>query len=311
MRYLNESRLSLPHIICISHLHDDHVAGFASIFRHLIQRDNYVDRVYTNYAGHTSRKRSKEGGHAVVQQLRDLLDDQQHRLRDFCSDEAPFELDGVTLNVLHPDKFDLNEHQDRDDMLNNLSGVLRVDYGESSVLLPGDIEGWGASRLLLRHGSGALRASLILFPHHGAEWEHLTPTGAVAVQHGQQIFSTNAFIEAVAPTWTVLSVGTDNDGHWAQYRHPRQSVLESLREWHDAKGAGFVCTEVTPRCDADVCSRMPTTSDDRPVGVPCGGTIRFRLDTSGGIMMDRAIQADWQHVVDELPQPQCRFAQPR
>ena len=305
IRYLEESRLPLPDVICISHLHDDHVAGFADIFRHLIERDIYIERVYTNYVGHTSHKKSKEGGQAVVQQLEDLLDGQDDRLRDFRSDEAPYVVDGVTLTVLHPRKFDLHEHQDRDDMLNDLSGVLRVSYGKSSVLLPGDIGGWAASCLLSRYAS-RLGTTLMLFPHHGAGWEYTTPAGAPRTQHGQAIVPPSEFIKAVAPMWTVLSVGSDNDGNWSSYGHPRQRVLDLLREWHHSNGGGFVCTEVTPRCDSTVCDSGRGIPNAGPIRVPCGGSIRFYLDIDGSVKIDPTLQSDWQRVVDELPHPQCR-----
>jgi len=306
MRYLAESRLPLPDVICISHLHHDHVAGFADIFRHLIERDIYVERVYTNYIGHTGHKKSKEGGQAVVQQLRDLLDEQDDRLRDFRSDEAPYELDGVMLTVLHPGKFDLQEHQDRDDMLNDLSGVLRVKYGKASVLVPGDIEGWAASCLVSRHQPAKLGAQLMLFPHHGAGWEHATGAGAPRTQHGQAIVPPSEFIEAVAPTWTALSVGSDNDGNWSSYGHPRQRVLDLLRKWHHSYGGGFVCSEVTPRCDSTFCDFGRAIPNAGPIRVPCGGSIRFYLGIDGSVKIDPTLQSEWQRVVDELPDPQCR-----
>ena len=304
IRYLDESHLPLPGVICISHLHDDHVAGFADIFRHLIERDIYIERVYTNYVGHPSHKRSKEGGQAVVQQLDDLLDGQNDRLRDFRSDEAPYELDGITLTVLHPDKFDLHKHQDRADMLNHLSGVLRVSYGESCVLLPGDIGGWAASCLLSRCAS-RLGATLMLFPHHGAGWEHTTPTDEPRTQHGQNIVSPTDFVKAVAPTWTVLSVGSNNDGRWSTYGHPGQAVLDLLREWHRRNGGGFMCTEVTRRCDSTVCQHAQHEPAAGAVRIPCGGNIRFNLGIDGSVSIDPVIQSEWKRVVEGLQHPQC------
>ncbi len=304
IRYLDARALRSPDVICISHLHDDHVAGFANIFLHLIQSERHVERVYTNYVGSTSRKGSSNGGQAVVQQLRDLLDGEDERLRDFRSDEASYELDGVILTVLHPSKFDLHEHQDRDDMLNNLSGVLRLDYGKSSVLLPGDIEGWAASRLVSQEPP-RLNASLMLFPHHGAGWDHLTPSGAKKRQHEQEIVSPSDFIRAVGPSWTVLSVGSDNAGNWEHYGHPRQPVLDLLRHHHAGRG-GFACTEVTPRCDDDARPHVQDASSRVPVAVPCGGSIGFDLGADGSVVMHPRIQQEWQSVVDKLPHPQCR-----
>jgi len=306
MRYLEESALPLPEVICISHLHHDHVAGFAAIFGHLIQREIRVERVYINPVGHTGKKSTKNGGQAVVQQLRDLLDGQTDRLRDFQTHEAPYQVDGVKLTVLHPDKFDLHEHQDRDDMLNNLSGVLQVSYGESSVLLSGDIEGWAASCLLSQYKPAQLGARLVLFPHHGAGWEHITSVGASATQHGLKIVSPTAFIKAVAPTWTVVSVGSENDGSWASYGHPGQPVLDLLQEWHRKDGGGFVCTEVTRRCDRTVCEHARAVPEARPFRVPCAGSIRFDLGSDGSVSIDPTVHTEWQRVVDGLGRPQCR-----
>lgn len=308
IRYLAESDLPLPDVICISHLHEDHAAGFASIFRHLIERGTSVERVYTNYVGTTTRKRGMEGGQAVVQQLRDLLDEQVDRLRDFRSDEVSYELDGVTLTILHPGKFDLQEHQDRDDMLNELSGVLRVTYGNASVLLPGDIEGWAASCLLAERDAPELRSQLLLFPHHGAGWQHTTPARAPATKHGRRLQSPMAFVTAVAPTWTVLSVGSDNDGRWSTYGHPCQRVLDLLRAWHREHGGGFVCTEVTARCDGNLAEPAQIVSPRGPRRVRCGGNTRFFLGTDGSVTMDNPLRSEWQRVVEGLPHPQCRNA---
>ena len=191
-------------------------------------------------------------------------------------------------------------------MLNNLSGVLRVDYGKSSVLLPGDIEGWAATSLLSHPGSSALNASLLLFPHHGGGWAHLTSSGATKTQYGQTIVSPVDFITAIAPTWTVLSVASDNGGNWPTYGHPGQDILNHLRQWHRNAGGGFVCTEVTPRCDGAICANAQAAPAAGHIAVPCGGSIHFDLSVDGSVVMHPAIHAEWQHVVDGLPHPQCR-----
>ncbi len=69
--------------------------------------------------------------------------------------------------------------------------VLRLDYGETSVLLPG-----GATTVvegaLVSRDAGALRSAVLQIPRHGAR------TG-----------STPAFLEAVAPEIAIISVGED------------------------------------------------------------------------------------------------------
>jgi len=302
LSYLEE-HLSLPHVVFVSHLHQDHIAGFADIFRYLIEQDWHVDRVYANYAGHTGQKRSRYGGQAAVQQLRDLLDGDDARLRDFRVDEPSHVLDHVCLTVLHPDKFDLHTHQDRDEMANDLSGVLRVSFGKSSVVLPGDIQGWGASRLLARWQAADLQCSLLLFPHHGAGWE-AEKDGRPITRHGEALSSTATFLEAAAPKWSVLSVGSDNDGNWDTYRHPRQPVFDLLRKWHNQHGEGFICTEATRRCSPDL-PRAASSTGFTCVRVPCGGCIRFLLSLDGTVAMHPTTYRDWRKAVNGVPRPQC------
>lgn len=296
LRYLRDRGLDDPSAFFVSHLHDDHVAGFADVFRKLAERGVHVKRVYANYVGKTTWKRSRRGGQAVVDQMRDLLDSDESRLHDFRSSERAWQTDGVTFRVLHPGKLDLHEHQDRDDMLNELSGVLRVDFGQSSVLLPGDIEGWAASKLV-RTARDDLRSSIFLFPHHGAGWEHTGPSGSPLVAHNERIVPPSALVRAVAPTWTVISVGSDNDGNWLKWRHPSASILDHLRRWHATPPGEFICTEATPHC-----------ADGAPGGaqhVQCGGHIRFRLYRDGSIDLNLPDRVSWRDTIARFRSPQC------
>ena len=296
--YLRRNGLGDPTAFFISHLHDDHVAGFADIFSKLTEKNTRVERVYSNCVGRTTRKRSRFGGQAVVDQMRDLLDDDQERLPPFCSAELPWSRDEITFSILHPDRFDLNQHQDREEMLNELSGVLRIEYGKASVLLSGDIQGWAVSRLIHR-SAASLRSSLLLFPHHGAAWDHCDSEGRSVVVMGEKVESPDALVHAVAPMWTVLSVGTDNDGHWDQWQHPSLETFECLRRRHGTgkeRSKGFACTEATPHCDMAI-----SCSPGR-----CGGNLRFRLYENGCVELADPEYESWQEVVSFLTTPQCR-----
>ncbi len=295
--YLRAHDLGDPSLVFISHLHDDHVAGFADVFRYLRRQRVEVKRVYSNYAGHTSRKRSASGGQAVMDQLRELLGDDNARLQEFTNSAVPYTDDGLTFTILHPDRFDLLSHQDRDDMLNDLSGVLRVGFGQSSVLLPGDIEGWGASKMIRTVGNEAVSSSLLLFPHHGAGWEHETAEGTPRTRHQEVLRPPKVFVDAIGPTWTVVSVGSDNDGNWDSWEHPSPLVLSVLRRWHSQTSGGFICTEVTRHC-APAMARNQTN-------VPCGGHVRFRLYRDGGIELVEPNAVEWRRRKALWKCPQC------
>lgn len=89
--------------------------------------------------------------------------------------------------------------------LNNASLVLRLDYGETSMLLTGDIEVEAAQWLL---DTGAhLSADLLKVPHHGSR------------------FFEPLLLAAVAPRAAVISVGSRNN-----FGHPAPALLEALQD---------------------------------------------------------------------------------
>ena len=87
---------------------------------------------------------------------------------------------------------------------NNTSLVLRVTYGSTSFLFTGDMEQQAEEDLLASEQD--LQATVLKVGHHGS---------ATA--------TSTSFLQAVAPDYGVISVGTDN-----AYGHPAQQVLERL-----------------------------------------------------------------------------------
>ncbi len=85
---------------------------------------------------------------------------------------------------------------------NNDSLVLRVRYGERSILLTADIEAATEARLV--RDTANLRADAVKVAHHGSRTS-----------------STEAFVEKVAPALAVISVGQRSP-----YNHPAPEVVE-------------------------------------------------------------------------------------
>jgi competence protein ComEC len=118
--------------------------------------------------------------------------------------EAGMRLDlgrGVRLDVLHPpSQLMTNTQSDT----NNNSVVIRLQYGQFSVLLTGDVMAEAENTLLI---SGRPLDSLVLkVPHHGADTSLTEP-----------------FLEAVSPEVAIISVGADN-----RFGHPSEVTLEKL-----------------------------------------------------------------------------------
>ncbi|MBI5642027.1 MAG: DNA internalization-related competence protein ComEC/Rec2 [Deltaproteobacteria bacterium] len=114
----------------------------------------------------------------------------------FGEEISRYNIDGVNIDVVHPLKdygFDKN----------NMSMVMRLSYGNASVLFTGDI-GEDAERELL--GSD-VRSTVLKAPHHGSRKS-----------------STPEFLEKVSPSIIVVSAGRKN-----VFGFPHEETLERYR----------------------------------------------------------------------------------
>ena len=116
-----------------------------------------------------------------------------------------WEWDGVRFEILHPRAEDYAGSP----RSNALSCVLRVSNGRRTALLTGDIEAAQEASLVERLGaSGALKADLLLVPHHGSKTS-----------------STQAFLAAVNPDLALAQAGYRN-----RFGHPAPVVAQRYRE---------------------------------------------------------------------------------
>ncbi len=84
--------------------------------------------------------------------------------------------------------------------MNNYSIVLRIVYGDRAILLTGDAETLSEEEMLA--AGYELSADVLKLGHHGSSTS-----------------SSEAFIDAVAPTYAIASCGKDND-----YGHPHREI---------------------------------------------------------------------------------------
>jgi len=126
-----------------------------------------------------------------------------------CQAGQRWQWDGVQFELLHPPAA---AYEGAAPKPNALSCVLRVSNGARGALLAGDIEAAQEAQLLAtvpaQEGRPALRADVLLVPHHGSQTSSSAP-----------------FLDAVQPRWALVQAGYRN-----RFGHPAPPVLARLRE---------------------------------------------------------------------------------
>src|SRR5882724_3689140 len=114
---------------------------------------------------------------------------------------------GAILTVLAPAEpfFTKDQMKAGGNETNANSIVLRLDYGDFSMLFMGDAEEQSEARLLGKDFD--LKASVIKIAHHGSKYA-----------------TSESFLKRVQPEAAIIS-----DGEWNRYGHPAQSVLDRLK----------------------------------------------------------------------------------
>ncbi|TNF37448.1 MAG: DNA internalization-related competence protein ComEC/Rec2, partial [Gammaproteobacteria bacterium] len=118
----------------------------------------------------------------------------EHDNKQLCTSGLSWEWDGVEFEILHPDR----AYQQR----NHRACVLKIRGAGGSVLIASDIER-PIEYHLLQTQSDKLAADVLVVPHHGSKTS-----------------STSAWLQAVRPTYALISAGYRN-----RFHHPHASVV--------------------------------------------------------------------------------------
>ncbi len=172
--------------VALSHAHSDHMGGMASVITIFRPRELWIGPNAPTPALDRLLRHAEASGLRIV--------------RHYAGDRFP--LGNAGVEVLAPSRdWQLTDKPRNDDSL-----VLRIWFGETAVLLTGDIDRKIERVLLDVHP----RAQLLKVAHNGSTTS-----------------TTPEFLAAVRPRFAVISVGAHNS-----FGHPRREVLERLAAQH-------------------------------------------------------------------------------
>lgn len=183
--YLEEHNVTHLEYAIGTHPHEDHIGGLTNVFRYI-----KPDKVYCSAKTYTTNA-FIDFAYYVTNNLRQEL--------IIPTPGESFLLGSARVTVVGPVRLDYED-------VNNISIVVRIEYGDLAFLFTGDME--GVAELELIKTGVNLKADVLKVGHHGS--------GSSSYYQ---------FLRAVSPTYGVISCGRDND-----YGHPHSGPLSRLRD---------------------------------------------------------------------------------
>jgi competence protein ComEC len=203
-------------VVALTHAHQDHIGGLTAILENFHVGTLWIGREVTSAALANLENLAREKKITIV----------------YEKSGSAFSWDSVETQFLWPE---ISPQEVGPAPKNNDSLVLRLKYGERSIMLPGDAEKQAENSILSDNSEAALRADVLKVGHHGSK--NSTMPG---------------FLAAVHPRVAVISAGEDNP-----YGHPNPELLERLET------AGVLIL----RTDTD--GAVPVLTDGKELEVSC------------------------------------------
>ena len=169
--------------VFISHMHEDHAEGLLTVMEKL-----KVGKIIIN-----EQKQDTE----LYQSICDKAKEKRIEIM-IVKEGDKIVIDGVTFQMLLSKETMTNN-------LNNTSLVLKMIYGEISMLLTGDAE-----KEVEEYAESNVKSTILKVPHHGSTTS-----------------STEEFLKKVSPQIAIIGVGVNN-----RFGHPKQEVIERLERMH-------------------------------------------------------------------------------
>jgi competence protein ComEC len=175
--------------VALTHAHQDHIGGLTAVLQNF-----RVSRLWlgleTSAPAFLHLKQVATSLHVPVEQERR---------------GQSFSWDGLRVDFLWPEP---SANEISATAKNNDSLVVRLRYGDRTILLPGDAEKQVEYTMLAENDPGFLHADVLKVGHHGSKNSTMPQ-----------------FLDAVNPRISVISAGEENP-----YGHPHPELLERLQE---------------------------------------------------------------------------------
>jgi competence protein ComEC len=252
LEYLKQHNIQRIDYFITSHNDADHIGGNAAVIDYFETEASGIGAVYD------------PGIAASTETYNDYLDAvEEHNVTIYETregDSIPFE--GVDVQVMGPPEPYL-ENEAR----NENSIVLKLTYGQTSFLFPGDAEDDQEAYLVDTYGQ-ALNATILKAGHHGSSSSSSEP-----------------FLDAVSPNAVIISSAYDS-----RYDHPNQETLDrlaarSLRTYWTGTHGNIVLVsngeQVTVKTQRDAPTDPSALRESDPIEPGTDGTVQPRLTIDG------------------------------
>lgn len=189
VQYLEQLGVEQIDTLIATHPHEDHIGGMDEVVNAFPIGDVYLPKVADSQTPTTR----------TYERLLEAIADKGLSITPGRGGMTILDDDGIKLEFLAPNA---DSYAD----LNSYSIVAKLTCGQKSFLFTGDAEADSEEEML--HAGYDLRSDVLKCGHHGSS----TSTSA-------------AFLQAVQPTYAVISCGVDND-----YGHPHRETLDKLND---------------------------------------------------------------------------------
>lgn len=194
--FLWRNKIKTINTVILTHPDSDHLNGLIYILENF-----HVDRVLSNHEATSFQ---------AYKQFTDIIFKKKIMHPGFKTMPKKISINGVNLEILYPPKnFDERRSLDSWRNSNNNSMVIKVSFGDLSILFPGDIMSAAENELVALKNNN-LRANILIAPHHGSKTS-----------------STPGFLNAVDPEVVVVSSGRQN-----RFGFPSEKIMNRYKKHH-------------------------------------------------------------------------------